>query len=106
MTFQYSAGRHVKGYIQISEPDKPMVEQETLQCVHCQKHWVVQPGSGIRRGWCFRCMGPSCGKQNCETKCVPAERMIEEIEGKLHGAKNLTLAIERLREPEPFQPPR
>jgi len=106
MVHQLSGGRKAKGYLLVTEPDQPDIERETLQCAHCQKHWMIKPGSGIQRGWCFRCQGPTCGKRNCETKCVPAERMIEEIEGKLHGAKNLTLAIERLREPDPFAEPR
>ena len=99
MVFQHSSPR-ARGYITISEPDGSLVEQETLQCVHCQMHWVIRPGSGILRGFCLRCAGPTCGKQNCTERCVPAERMIEEIETNLHGARNLTLAIERLRQPD------
>lgn len=89
-----------KGYVQIFRPDGGYDEAETVQCVHCQAHWFIKPGSGILRGFCQRCVGPTCGKRNCTVKCVPAERMIEEIETNLHGARNLTLAIERLREPD------
>lgn len=57
--------------------DGPTIERDTLQCVHCMKHWVVQPGSGRRRGWCTRCNGPLCGAQECFT-CVP---FIAKVEG-------------------------
>lgn len=97
----FTSGK-ANGYVQIFLPNGGFDEAETIQCVHCQAHWMIQPGSGIKRGFCLRCVGPTCGKQNCETKCVPAERMIEEMETLEHGRRNLALAIERLREPDPF----
>jgi len=57
-------------------------EGETLMCAHCQKHWRLQPGSGMERGWCARCNGPTCGKKHCETTCVPFERALELMESK------------------------
>lgn len=51
---------------------------DTLQCVHCGKHWMVKPGSGRVRGYCFRCGGPICGP--CCVECVPYERQIEMLE--------------------------
>jgi hypothetical protein len=56
--------------------DGPVVEHDTLQCVHCMKHWIVQPGSGRRRGWCTHCNGPLCGDKKCFT-CVPFMKKIE-----------------------------
>lgn len=53
---------------------------ETLMCAHCQFHWIVKPGSGMKRGWCFNCGGPTCGKKHCEEHCVPFERAIEIME--------------------------
>lgn len=53
-------------------------EADTLQCVHCQAHWVVQPGSGRQRGFCMRCMGPTCGA-SCDA-CVPFERWLDSVE--------------------------
>lgn len=87
--------RRPAGAFLIYEPDDKLTEYDTLQCVHCQKHWEVVVGSGIERGWCLNCAGPTCGKERCETKCIPAERMIEEIEGQ----RNLALALDRMREP-------
>lgn len=54
---------------------------ETLMCVHCGKHWMIQPGSGNERGFCLNCMGPTCGGQKC-FDCVPMERMLEIMEAK------------------------
>ncbi len=64
------------GHITIVDPDKPIYERDTLQCVHCQKHWIVEPGSGRQRGWCLKCNGPLCGAQKCMTECVPFEKKI------------------------------
>lgn len=56
---------------------------DTLQCGHCNVHWVVQHGSGIRRGWCLRCDRPTCGKPPCEA-CVPFEKKLD-LNEKSHG---------------------
>ncbi len=55
-------------------------EGDTEQCVHCQAMWVKRPGSGIKRGWCFNCNGPTCSKQRCIEHCEPAEAFIERLE--------------------------
>lgn len=55
------------------------VEKDTLQCVHCNAHWNVEPGSGKRRGWCPQCKGPHCGGKNCWV-CVPFEKKLERWE--------------------------
>jgi hypothetical protein len=55
---------------------------DTLQCCHCGGHWIVQPGSGIERGWCRKCMAPLCGKKPCMARCAPWEKQCEEIEAK------------------------
>lgn len=55
--------------------DGPVVERDTLSCVHCGGHWVVVPGSGRTRGWCMKCKGPTCGKQAC-CACRPVDALI------------------------------
>lgn len=72
--------RRAKGYIQVVDPEGKTVEGETLMCCHCQMHWIVCLGSGKQRGFCFRCAGPTCGKQQCEVQCIPFERAIEIME--------------------------
>ena len=52
---------------------------DTLQCAHCARHWVPQPGSGIRRGWCFKCAAPVCGWPACFV-CEPQEAWLERME--------------------------
>ncbi len=66
------------------------VVSETVQCVHCQRHWSMEPGSGRERGWCRKCMGPICGAEPCFT-CVPAEKMLEMMEAKGRMEANLRL---------------
>jgi len=46
--------------------------RECLKCVHCQHIWIVKRGSGRKRGWCLKCMGPTCGSQSC-MECVPLD---------------------------------
>lgn len=70
------------GYIITTDPEGPDSGAETLMCVHCQYHWKVDPGSGKRRGFCFNCQGPTCGKQKCDEGCEPWEAAIERMEGK------------------------
>lgn len=68
------------GWISITDPDSARpVEMDTRQCVHCSGHWVVQPGSGKTRGFCFRCDGPICGPACSE--CRPINRRIDEALG-------------------------
>lgn len=55
----------------------------TLQCPHCQAHFVSIKGSGKRRAYCMKCSGVTCGKPECDT-CYPFEKKIEDYEkGKL-----------------------
>ena len=62
--------------------NSPSVGQqaETRSCVHCQRNWIIQPGSGIHRGYCMSCDGLTCGKFLCETRCIPVEKWAEEEE--------------------------
>ena len=66
------------GYAQTVDPDARLVEEDTLQCVHCGMHWQVKPGSRNVRGFCGRCNGPICGAKCLE--CVPIERGLENME--------------------------
>lgn len=70
-----------KGYATWTHPDQKMEEKDTMQCIHCGAHWMVEVGSGIQRGWCTVCNGPHCGQQACCT-CLPLEKMMDVIERK------------------------
>jgi hypothetical protein len=74
--------RRPAGYVETTDPVAGNQGGETLMCVHCQKHWIVQPGSGMQRGFCLNCDGPTCGKQHCEEHCVPFEKAIEQAEAR------------------------
>jgi hypothetical protein len=63
-----------------TSPDAAPEEYDTLQCVHqCGGHWQVRPGSGIIRGFCLNCDGPTCGQPACDP-CVPLEKALLEME--------------------------
>lgn len=79
---RYTGGRHTSGYSVITDPYAGDEERETVSCAHCQKIWMVQPGSGTKRGFCFRCNAPLCGKKGCMEKCVPFEKAIEQMEAR------------------------
>ncbi len=83
------------GYFVSTDPDGRITEGETLQCVHCNAHWIVRPGSGIKRGWCLRCMGPHCGQAACWS-CEPFEKKLErwEMRERLVQAARKTLCLD------------
>lgn len=51
----------------------------TVQCCHCNKHYVSVKGSGQIRGLCLRCGGKTCGDPGCNV-CIPYERAMEQQE--------------------------
>jgi hypothetical protein len=59
---------------------------DTLQCVHCNRHWIPIKGSGRKRGFCRECMGPLCGSKECMT-CVPFEKKLEDQERRFKQAQ-------------------
>ena len=72
--------RPYAGYSIITDPglQRP-IEQDYLQCGHCNAHYPVQPGSGKTRGFCLVCYRATCGKPECNP-CVPFERKLEMME--------------------------
>ena len=57
-------------------------ERATYHCCHCQRMVIVEPGSGEKRGFCFKCMEPNCGRKKCVTRCVPWEKALEKMESR------------------------
>ena len=73
--------RKASAYVRGDLPEKDAaLERDCLQCKHCQMTWYVQPGSGAKRGWCFTCGGPTCGKPRCEQHCGGQLHFMREIE--------------------------
>ena len=65
---------------------------DTLQCCHCNTHWIIHPGSGIERGWCLKCMGPTCGLSRCY-QCTPFEQVLDEWERR----RSMSAALDYIR---------
>lgn len=56
---------------------------DTIQCCHCNAHFIMERGSGKRRGWCMNCVAMHCGAQKC-CECLPFEKRLDLYEqGKL-----------------------
>lgn len=70
------------GKIIISSPDGPDFEADTHQCCHCGGHWVVQRGSGKKRGYCGKCNGLFCSPECAE--CVPLEKWLDIKAGEVN----------------------
>ena len=56
------------------------VVADTLQCPHCNAHFVYQKGSGTERSFCMLCSRVTCGKEMCMRDCVPFAKKLERIE--------------------------
>lgn len=67
------------GTIIVQGPGGLPVQRETHRCCHCQKHFLVQRGSGRLRGLCSRCGGVTCGP-TCSSACVNWERALDLYE--------------------------
>lgn len=78
--YQHTA-RRPGGFIIITSESGPAVEFDTRQCCHCGGHFIVEPGSGTKRGWCYPCGQVTCGREACD-RCLPTERLMERIEAK------------------------
>ena len=66
---------------------------QTLQCVHCQAHFLNVKIPGKVRGWCMNCNGPVCPKQSCDA-CVPFEQWLTNVEkGLPPGHRSVVAAV-------------
>ena len=73
--------RKAAAYVRGDFPEKDAaLEADMLMCKHCQMTWYVKPGSGIKRGWCYSCQGPTCGKPRCEQHCGGRLHFMRDIE--------------------------
>ena len=73
--------RKASAYVRGDLPEKDAaLEADMLMCKHCQMTWYIQPGSGIKRGWCYSCQGPTCGKPRCMQHCGGQLHFMKEIE--------------------------
>ncbi len=54
---------------------------DTLMCCHCNGHFIPRRGSGIKRGFCMRCMEVTCGRAECR-ECRPFAIDTGELQGR------------------------
>lgn len=64
-------GHKPAGHVVTYDDCGKKIERELRQCCHCQYTWIYEPGSGIKRGFCLKCMGLLCGRQECFNNCAP-----------------------------------
>lgn len=88
----------IGGYLTITEPDKDLVERDTICCGHCQRAVWVKPHTAstvylqfdrVRWQWdevpgavCCVCWRPVCLTCHDHGRCIPWERMLDISEGK------------------------
>lgn len=73
----FSKYRKSSGTFIYYDPEFGEKQYDTARCRHCGFRWQVEPGSGKKRGWCFRCKGILCGKEWCLKECVPEEARLD-----------------------------
>lgn len=56
-----------------------VLEREIQSCAHCGTLWVTGMEYNHVRGFCRKCMRPTCGVTGC-FECIPYERELEIIE--------------------------
>ena len=76
--------RRPGGYIRISDPEKPLFEQDTFTCKHCNAIVPVKPRQDPSEmgGFCRLCYGHICKRCSIVGSCTPFEKKVEDIERK------------------------
>lgn len=74
------SARRPHGHVEVFQEFGGNVVRDTSQCPHCGGHFIIQPGSGKLRSWCYNCAAVTCGQQGCVQRCFPQEKMLERIE--------------------------
>lgn len=69
---------------------------DTLQCCHCNQHFVLVKGSSRLRGFCRNCHQVTCGASSCNV-CVPFEKKLEA-----HEKRARTIIFDHLGHPTTY----
>ena len=99
--------RAPSGYLVIVEPDRPVVERETISCFHCGRIVQVKPGTAstvylLTEGatgrtkeepgaFCRICMRPVCLPCHAIGTCTPWEQQMERSEARDRLRRSLRL---------------
>jgi hypothetical protein len=84
------------GYATWTDPERPVVERDTVACCHCGAAIVVKPGTGATvyliwspgaQRWieeagagCRLCLAAVCLRCEADGRCLPLERRLEQVE--------------------------
>lgn len=81
VVLEHTAPGHVRSSFELIGPSLPgqVSGGDMAMCTHCRVQWIIQPGSGKTRGYCFNCSDITCGRAPC-MECVPWERALENHE--------------------------
>jgi len=90
--------RSATGYAQVVDPDRPLVERDTIGCGHCGRVIFVKPDTAstvylvLNRqalrwheepgAFCRVCMRPVCLACDAHGRCLPWERQFEMSEAR------------------------
>ena len=85
-----------RGYATWTDPDRPLLERDTLACGHCGRAIFVKPGTAAtmylrwsvsRHAWveemgcgCRLCMSAVCLVCHADGRCLPLEQRIAQME--------------------------
>lgn len=93
--------RRAGGYATVSDPDRPLLEWDTITCGHCARVIFVKPGTATTvyliqhrdlrwteeaGAFCRVCMRPVCLLCHANGYCLPQERWLEQHE---HGGRRV-----------------
>ena len=71
--------RRARGYLTIADPERPLIERDTITCAHCNTVVIMKAGKDIG-GFCRMCMRAICGKCADLGVCTPFEKELERQE--------------------------
>src|ERR1700686_977735 len=91
-------GHKPSAYFATTDGEGKKIEGECRQCVHCQFTWEFKPGSGIRGGYCLRCGGFLCARQECMTQQLQLIEILKERYNQTRTCVPYEEWVNRLRE--------
>lgn len=76
--------RRAQGYRLIVDPDRPVVEADTITCGHCQRVTVVKPfeDAASSAGLCRLCDRIICPRCTALKRCLPWEETMNRMEAR------------------------
>lgn len=87
--------RNPSGYLVITNPDAPPVEQDSFRCGHCGGIVFVEPRADPAKcgGFCRTCMALTCARCTGDGRCVPLEARLELAEKRAESRRRIDSAL-------------